>query len=172
MQIAVVGGGLCSPEACETARQLGLLLASRGHILLSGGRGGVMEAACRGAHEGGGVAVGILPGEREEANSFVDISIVTGMGQARNAIIVKSADVVIALPGEMGTLSEMALALKMNRPLISLGSWDLPGALAAKSPEEAVELLEKMKQKCDAAGERGPMPDNKKMLSGGEKLKE
>ena len=105
-----------------------------------------MEAACRGAHEGGGVAVGILPGEREEANSFVDISIVTGMGQARNAIIVKSADAVIALPGEMGTLSEMALALKMNRPLISLGSWDLPGALVAKSPEEAVELLDEMKQ--------------------------
>jgi len=116
MQIAVVGGGVCSPEACETARQLGWLLARQGHILLSGGRGGVMEAACRGAHEGGGVAIGILPGEREEANSFVDISIVTGMGQARNVIIVKSADAVIALPGEMGTLSEMALALKMNRP--------------------------------------------------------
>jgi len=172
MQIAVVGGGLCSPEACETARQLGLLLASRGHILLSGGRGGVMEAACRGAHEGGGVAVGILPGEREEANSFVDISIVTGMGQARNAIIVKSADVVIALPGEMGTLSEMALALKMNRPLISLGSWELPGALAARSPEEAVELLDKMNQKCDAAGGNGPMPENKGMLSGGDRLRE
>ena len=172
MQIAVVGGGLCSPEACETARQLGLLLASRGHILLSGGRGGVMEAACRGAHEGGGVAVGILPGEREEANSFVDISIVTGMGQARNAIIVKSADVVIALPGEMGTLSEMALALKMNRPLISLGSWELPGALAARSPEEAVELLDKMNQKCDAAGGNGPMPENKRMLSGGDRLRE
>jgi len=172
MQIAVVGGGLCSPEACETARRLGLLLASRSHILLSGGRGGVMEAACRGAHEGGGVAVGILPGEREEANTFVDISIVTGMGQARNAVIVKSADVVIALPSEMGTLSEMALALKMNRPLISLGSWELPGALAAKSREEAVELLEKMKQKCDAAGEQGPMPENEEMLSGGEKLKE
>ena len=172
MQIAVVGGGLCSPEACETARQLGLLLASRGHILLSGGRGGVMEAACRGAHEGGGVAVGILPGEREEANSFVDISIVTGMGQARNAIIVKSADVVIALPGEMGTLSEMALALKMNRPLISLGSWELPGALAARRPEEAVELLDKMNQKCDAAGGNCPMPENKGMLSGGDRLRE
>lgn len=146
MQIAVVGGGVCSPEACETARRLGWLLASRGHILLCGGRGGVMEAACRGAHEGGGLSVGILPGEREEANSFLDIAVVTGMGQARNAIIVKSADAVIALPGEMGTLSEMALALKMNRPLISLGSWDLPGALVAKSPEEAVELLDEMKQ--------------------------
>ena len=97
------------------------------------------------------------------------ISPSSGIGLARNAIIVKSADVVIALPGEMGTLSEMALALKMNRPLISLGSWDLPGALAAKSPEEAMELLEKMKQKCDAAGEQGPLPENKEMLSGGEK---
>ena len=106
-----------------------------------------MEAACRGAHEGGGLAVGILPGEREEANSFRDIAIVTGMGKARNAVIVKSADAVIALPGEMGTLSEMALALKMNRPLISLGSWELPGALAAKSPEEAVKLLDKIEKK-------------------------
>ena len=89
----------------------------------------------------------------------MDIAIVTGMGQARNAVIVKSADAEIALPGEMGTLTEMALALKMNRPLISLGSWDLPGALAAKNPEEAVELLYKMNQKCDAAGEEGPLPD-------------
>ena len=77
----------------------------------------------------------------------MDISIVTGMGQAKNAVVVKSADAVVALPGDMGTLSEMALALKINRPLISLGSWDLPGALAAKIPEEAVELLDKIKQK-------------------------
>ena len=100
-----------------------------------------MEAACRGAHEGGGLAVGILPGEREEANSFLDIAIVTGMGKARNAVIVKSADAVIALPGEMGTLSEMALALKMNKAVISLGSWDIAGTLRAKDPREAIRLL-------------------------------
>ena len=107
----------------------------------------MMEAACLGAHEGGGMAVGILPGERGEANSFVDIAIVTGMGQARDAVIVKSADAMIALSGEMGTLSEMALALKMNLPLVSLGSWELPGALVAKSHVEAVELLDKIRQK-------------------------
>jgi len=169
MQIAIVGGGVCSPEACRSARLLGGLLASQGHILLCGGRGGVMEAACRGAHESGGLAVGILPGEREEANSYVDIAIVTGMGQARNAVIVKSADAVVALPGEMGTLSDMALALKMKKPLISLGSWELPGALAAKSPEEAMELLDKIRLPSDAAGSVRPGQKRKEMHSQGEK---
>jgi uncharacterized protein (TIGR00725 family) len=124
-----------------------------------------MEAACRGVHESGGLAVGILPGEREEANSYVDIAIVTGMGQARNAVIVKSADAVVALPGEMGTLSEMALALKMKKPLISLGSWELPGALEAKSPEEAMELLDRIKQKSDAAGSVRPDRREKRCIA-------
>ena len=151
--VAVFGSAIADPadEACRQAVLAGRIIAEAGYGILCGGYAGVMEAACRGAQEGGGMAVGILPGEREEANTFVDIAIVTGMGQARNAIIVKSADAVIALPGEMGTLSEMALALKMNLPLISLGSWELPGALAAKSPEEAVKLLDKIKQKRNAA---------------------
>jgi uncharacterized protein (TIGR00725 family) len=85
--------------------------------------------------------VGVLPGEKQEANRCVGISIATGMGHARNAIIVKSADVVIALPGEYGTLSEIALALKMGRTVISLRSWDVPGTIKAQTPEEAVELL-------------------------------
>lgn len=141
MQVAVVGGGICSPEVRETARQLGGLIARNGHILISGGLGGVMEAASCGAHEAGGIVIGILPKEMDEANSFVDIAIATGMGHARNVIIIKSADAVIALPGEAGTLSEMALALKMKKPLISLRSWDVPGALKAESPEEAMKLL-------------------------------
>jgi len=141
MQVAVVGGGICSPEVRETARQLGELIARNGHILISGGLGGVMEAASCGAHEAGGIVVGILPGEKSEANSFVDIAIATGMGHARNVIIIKSADAVIALPGEAGTLSEMALALKMKKPLISLNGWDIPGALKAESPEDAMKLL-------------------------------
>jgi uncharacterized protein (TIGR00725 family) len=141
MQIAVIGGGVCSPEVGETAERLGRLLAEKGHILICGGLGGVMEAVCRGAREAGGVTLGILPGGKRDANSYVSIAVATGMGHARNVIIIKSCDAVIALPGEHGTLSEIALALKMNRPVISLGSWDIAGTVKANDPEEALELL-------------------------------
>ena len=141
MQIAVVGGGVCSQEVREMAHRLGGLIAMQGHVLICGGLGGVMEAACCGAREAGGLTVGILPGERQQGNSCVNIAIATGMGHARNVIIVKSADAVIALPGELGTLSEMALALKMNKPVVSLDSWEISGVLKAKDPEEALELL-------------------------------
>ncbi len=141
MQIAVIGGGECSPMVRETARRLGRLLAEQGHILLCGGLGGVMEAACGGAREAGGLAVGILPAELAEANKCIDIAIATGMGHARNVIIVKSADAIVALPGSYGTLSEIALALKMKKRVISLKSWDIPGTLRAETPEEALKLL-------------------------------
>jgi uncharacterized protein (TIGR00725 family) len=141
MQIAVVGGGDCSPRIRDMAFALGRLLAQSGHILLCGGLGGVMEAASCGARSAGGLVVGILPGEREETNPCVGIAIATGMGHARNVIIVKSADAVIALPGEHGTLSEIALALKMGKKVVCLHSWAIPGTLKAETPEEAVELL-------------------------------
>jgi uncharacterized protein (TIGR00725 family) len=143
MQIAVVGGGVCSPEVGEMAGRLGRLLAEKGHILICGGLGGVMEAVCRGAREAGGVTLGILPGEKRDANPYVSIAVATGMGHARNVIIIKSSDAVIALPGEHGTLSEIALALKMNRPVISLGSWDIAGTIKANDPDEALEILER-----------------------------
>jgi uncharacterized protein (TIGR00725 family) len=143
MQIAVVGGGVCSPDVGETAERLGRLLAENGHILICGGLGGVMEAVCRGAREAGGVTLGILPGEKKDANPYVSIAVATGMGHARNVIIITSSDAVIALPGEHGTLSEIALALKMNRPVISLGSWDIAGTVKANNPDEALELLER-----------------------------
>ncbi|MGA9098407.1 MAG: TIGR00725 family protein [Methanotrichaceae archaeon] len=141
MQIAVIGGAECSSEVRRTAYILGRLLAENGHTPICGGLTGVMEAVCCGAKAAGGIAVGILPGEKEDANSCVGIAISTGMGHARNVIIVKSADAIIALPGEYGTLSEIALALKMGKRVISLGSWDIPGTLKAMSAEEAVELL-------------------------------
>lgn len=144
MQIAVVGGGACGPEVRDTARRIGQIIASHGHVLICGGLGGVMEAACCGARDAGGLAVGILPGEREEANCYIDVGIATGMGHARNVIIVKSADLVIALPGEMGTLSEMALAVKMKKPVISLSSWEICGAFQAKDPEEVEQMLAKI----------------------------
>ena len=144
MQIAIVGGGACSPEVRGAAKRLGQIIASHGHVLICGGLGGVMEAACCGAREAGGLCVGILPGEKEEANSYIDVTIATGMGHARNVIIVKSADLVIALPGEMGTLSEMALAMKMNKPVISLNSWEICGAFQVEDPEEVAELLDRI----------------------------
>ncbi len=110
--------------------------------MVTGGLGGVMEAASQGAKEKGGTVIGILPGtEREEANRYVDIPIVTGMGDGRNLLIVQTAQAVIALPGEYGTLSEIALALKVGRPVISLGSWEVSAdVIKAKTPEEAVRL--------------------------------
>jgi len=144
MQIAIVGGGDCSPEVREQAQMLGRLLAERGHVIICGGLGGVMEAAARGAREAGGLVVGVLPGEKMEANPYVGIAIATGMGHARNVIIVKSADAVIALPGEHGTLSEMALALKMKKRVISLHSWEIPGTIKANTPQDAVRLLDQL----------------------------
>ncbi|RMF87066.1 MAG: TIGR00725 family protein, partial [Nitrospinota bacterium] len=116
-------------------------IAIRGAILVCGGLGGVMEAAARGAREGGGLTVGILPGcEATEANPYIDIPIVTGMSHARNLLIVRTAEVVIALPGEYGTLSEIALALKIGRPVVGLHTWSLDQAiLQVSTPQEAVE---------------------------------
>jgi len=142
MQVAVVGGGDCSPKVREQAQELGRLLAERGHVLICGGLGGVMEAAARGARTAGGLVVGVLPGEKIDANPSIGIAIATGMGHARNVIIVKSADAVIALAGEHGTLSEIALALKMKKLVISLQSWEIPGTIKAETPEEALRLLD------------------------------
>jgi uncharacterized protein (TIGR00725 family) len=143
MQVAVIGSGKSSDEIWKMAQDLGRRLAEEGHTIVCGGLGGVMEAVCCGAREAGGLAIGILPGEKEEANQFVGAAIATGMGHARNVLIVKSADVIIALPGEYGTLSEVALALKMGKRVISLKSWFVPGAIGAESVEEAISLLSK-----------------------------
>ena len=108
-------------------------------VLVCGGLGGVMEAACRGASEAGGVSIGILPGsDRGAANRFVEVAIPTGLGEARNAFVVRSADAVVAVGGGYGTLSEIAFALKAGKPVIGLGSWEIEGVRAAESPEQAV----------------------------------
>lgn len=142
MQVAVVGAGEYEENRCNLAREMGRKIAENGHVLITGGLGGVMEASSQGAKEAGGVTVGILPGEKETANPFVTVAIGTGVGHGRNAIIVRSADVVIALPGIYGTLSEIALALKMDKKVIDLGDWNIDGMLKAESPEEAMQLAE------------------------------
>lgn len=146
--IAVIGSAGCDARTATVARQVGHEIARRGAVLVTGGRGGVMEAACQGAKAGGGITVGILPGaDRREANRYVDLPIVTGLGEARNAVVVRTADAVIAVSGGYGTLSEIGLALKMGRPVVGLGTWELyrDGQLvrafvSADSPVQAVEL--------------------------------
>jgi len=149
LRIAVCGAGQCDPTVYEQAREVGLCLARAGAIVLTGGLGGVMEAACRGAREAGGLTVGILPGEdTRAANRYVWLPIATGMGQARNVILILSASAVVAIAGEAGTLSEIALALKLGRPVVALGSWQLRRSdgteetriYTVSSPQEAADL--------------------------------
>jgi uncharacterized protein (TIGR00725 family) len=123
--IGVIGGYPCSAEEAATAEAVGRELARQGAILICGGEGGVMEAACKGAQAEGGITIGILPGDnRHSANAHVMIPIVTGFGPARNIIIVKSSQAVIAIGGGYGTLSEISFALKFGVPVVGLSTWN------------------------------------------------
>ncbi|GAB6284723.1 MAG: TIGR00725 family protein [Methanoregula sp.] len=137
MQIAVIGSAGATPEEYATAQAVGRLIAENNETLICGGMGGVMEAACKGAREFGGRTVGILPGTGN-GNPYLDIVIRTGLGHARNVLVVQSADAVIAIGGEYGTLSEIAIALKLNKPVFGLKTWDIDGVASCKNPEEAV----------------------------------
>ncbi len=127
--VAVIGASVCHAAVAAQAEEVGRRLAQAGAVLVCGGMGGVMEAACRGAKSAGGLTVGILPGAaREEGNPYVDVPIVTGMGYARNIIVVSSAQAVIAVAGAYGTLSEIAYARQRGLPVVGLGSWQLAQA--------------------------------------------
>jgi uncharacterized protein (TIGR00725 family) len=145
-QIGVIGAGEASKEVLELAEEVGKTIAKNGATLICGGLGGVMEAAARGAKEAGGMTVGILPGmDKSEANKYIDIKIVTAMSHARNAIIARTADALIAVGGEHGTLSEIALGLKMEKPVIVIEAakselTSVPGIQFASTPKEAVEM--------------------------------
>jgi uncharacterized protein (TIGR00725 family) len=124
--VAVVGAGDADDELRATAEEVGQRLAEAGAAVVCGGLGGVMEAACHGAKSAGGLTIGILPGRRrDEANPWVDVAIPTGMGETRNALVVLSADAVVAIGGEHGTLSEVAFGLKLGRPVVGLRTWRL-----------------------------------------------
>ena len=150
LQLAVVGAGQCDRQTAATARQVGAEIGRAGAVLLCGGRSGVMAAAAEGAAAEGALTVGILPGaDRSESppNPHIRLPLYTGMGQARNLVLVLSADAVIAIAGGWGTLSEIALACKHGRPVVLLDSWnlDVPADLdpnrlhQAKTPLQAVE---------------------------------
>jgi uncharacterized protein (TIGR00725 family) len=140
--VAVVGaGGSVAAGVLADAEAVGAELARRGAVLVCGGLGGVMEAACRGARAEGGVTLGILPGsERAAANPWVSVAVATGLGELRNGLVVRSADAVIAIAGGHGTLSEIALALKAGVRVVGLCSWEIAGVLAADDAAAAVAL--------------------------------
>ena len=133
--IAVVGGGKAPEQDLSAAEEIGSLLAKAGAYLVTGGLGGVMERACRGAKAVGGTTIGILPSEdRDDGNPFLDIVIPTGLGEARNALVVNSCDALIAVGGEFGTLSEIGLALRAGKPVVGLATWQLGRPGMASSP--------------------------------------
>lgn len=149
MIVGVIGSdGEIGEELRENAEKVGRMVAQKGAVLVCGGLGGVMESACRGAKSAGGLTIGVLPTEaKDAANQFVDVPIATGMGVARNVIIVRTADVLIAVGGRFGTLSEIAHSLALGRRVISLGSWEAlrqgeppDNLIFASTAEEAVEL--------------------------------
>lgn len=139
-QVGVIGAGYCSPETELLAEEVGRGIARAGAVLVCGGLGGVMEASARGAQREGGITVGILPGDSfEDANPFIQIPVVTGLGHARNVLVVRSAQVLIAVKGGYGTLSEVALALKMGKPVVGLHTWDVSKKITlVATPQEAV----------------------------------
>jgi uncharacterized protein (TIGR00725 family) len=140
--VAVVGPGEASPGQLLSAEEVGAGLAAAGAVVVTGGLGGVMEAACRGARSERGHTLGILPGaDRDAANGWVEIAVTTGLGELRNGLVVRAADAVVAVGGGHGTLSEVALALKLGRPVVGLGTWDVHGIEHVRTPSEAIDRI-------------------------------
>jgi uncharacterized protein (TIGR00725 family) len=140
--VAVVGaGGDVESGLLAIAEAVGAGLARRRAVVVTGGLGGVMEAACRGARSAGATTLGILPGDdRAAANAFVSVAVATGLGELRNGLVVRCADAVVAIAGGYGTLSEIALALKAGKRVVGIGTWEIEGVLAAADASEAVAL--------------------------------
>jgi uncharacterized protein (TIGR00725 family) len=147
--VAVVGAGDAAHDDLVVAEDLGRELASRGAVVVCGGLGGVMEAVCRGAHDAGGRTIGILPGDdRDAANPYVDVAVATGLGEGRNLLVVRSADVVVAVGGGFGTLSEIAFALRRGTTVVGLGTWELA---QAGRPVDTVVRVATAAEAADAA---------------------
>ncbi len=140
--VGVIGAGECDVELARLAEDVGRRIAEAGAALVCGGMGGVMEAACRGAKAAGGTTLGILPGpDRADANRYVDVAIATGVNEARNFVIIRTADALVAVGGSYGTLSEIGFALKAGKKVVGLRTWDIDGIVPAATAEEAVRLV-------------------------------
>jgi uncharacterized protein (TIGR00725 family) len=147
-RIGVIGGAKCTSQVAKVAEDIGRGIAQRGGVLICGGLGGVMEAACRGAKSAGGFTVGILPGSSaKRANPYVDLPIVTNLGEGRNIIVVRSSQVLIALQGGFGTLSEISFALKLGLPVVGLSTWEIsPLIHVVQTSQEAIDLAFNLSQ--------------------------
>ncbi len=141
-RIAIIGGNYPDSFSLENAVTMGRLIAENGYILVNGGRGGIMEASAKGAKSAGGLVIAILPGKSlDEANPFVDIAIPTGLGYMRNAMVVLNADVVVAIDGSYGTLSEIAYTNIYKKPIFGLNTWNIQGVMALPNPEEIIKQI-------------------------------
>lgn len=144
--IAVVGANKCSKKLRDMAAEVGQYVAENGGVIVCGGLGGIMEGAARGAKQANGVTIGILPGDNAaDANEFIDFVIPSGFGEARNILVVRTADAIIAFPGKYGTLTEMAFALQAGKPLVSVNAWNLGDDVTqAETPQEAARMAMEM----------------------------
>lgn len=150
--VSVIGGSSISAKVEALAESVGQMIAELGCVLVCGGLGGAMEAAAMGAHKAGGLTIGLLPGkDKEDANAYIDISLPTSIGYARNAMVACSADIVIALPGSYGTNSEICYGLVYGRPVIDLGNWKMDGMVAARNVAEARVKIKKIIKKLQNA---------------------
>jgi uncharacterized protein (TIGR00725 family) len=141
-RVGIIGGNLPDSISLENAGRMGELIAQNGYILVNGGMKGVMEASARGAKAAGGLVIGILPGQsRDDCNSFVDIAIPTGMGYMRNPMVILNSDILVAIDGSYGTLSEIAYARIYDRAVLGLNTWDIEGVTALSSPEEVMARI-------------------------------
>lgn len=141
IRIGVIGGASPGAKHLKAAHRVGQLIAEKGAILVCGGLGGVMEAAARGVKQAGGLSVGILPGNSPlDANPHIDVAIATGLGYSRNSLVVMNSDVLIAIDGEYGTLSEIAYGRVHGKKVIGIDTWDITGVIKADTPEQAVDL--------------------------------
>jgi len=147
--IGVIGGSICNDEICDFAYKTGEEIARRNAVLVCGGLSGVMEAACKGAKDAGGLTIGIIPGDdKNDANKYVDIPIVTNIGYARNFVIVQTADAFVAIDGRFGTLSELAFVLDTKKPVVGYKTWDIDeNVIKVDTPEKALDTLFRILEK-------------------------
>jgi hypothetical protein len=140
--VSIIGGHKCSEELVAKAALCGRIVAEAGAVLITGGLGGIMEAASRGASENGGLTLGMIPGtDKDRANAFVDIVINTGLGNSRNTLVASTADLVVAFPGQYGTLSEIGFALNAGIPVFGLDTWDIRGVEPLEAPDDLRRVL-------------------------------
>jgi uncharacterized protein (TIGR00725 family) len=141
-RIGIIGGNFPGPDSLKNAETMGELIGKSGYILVNGGKEGVMEASARGAKKSGGMVIAILPGEsRDEANPYTDIAIPTGLGYMRNALVVLNSDILVAIDGSYGTLSEIAYARIYKKKVLGLDTWDIPGVISCASPKEVLDHI-------------------------------